>query len=636
MPQSIRARLVQMEVRPGRPGDNTAVMLEHIAAARDDKAELVVFPEMAIPGYLIGDEWEHVAFLRECEACAEDIRAASGGLTVLFGSVGMDWARRNEDGRVRKYNAFFAAHDRALVGPTGGPYPFAVKTLHPNYREFDDSRHFFGLRHLALEENREPASLIAPIHVKGLDLGCVLCEDAWDADYALSPLRVLQARGAGLMVNISASPFTFNKRRKRNQVFGAHAATLQCPIVYVNNVGIQNNGKTVFTFDGATAVYSSGGGVVSGPAPYETGALTLDIPLDGKTAFGDVPGRQDDGVADLYHALAYGARRFLELCGIRKVVVGVSGGIDSSVVAALFSRILPPDALLLVTMPGAFTSDMTRGLADALARNLGCLYATVPIGDSAERTRAQIDGLDARSADGRHHAVLRCSEFVMENIQARDRSARVLAAVAAAFGGAFTCNANKSEATVGYTTLYGDLGGFLASIADLWKTEVYALARYLNDAVFATDAIPPGTLKIVPSAELSPQQAIDAGRGDPLVYPYHDRLFRSWVEWWNRTTPEEILTWYADGTLAGKLEYDGDIGALFPDAASFIADVERWWGCYQGMGLAKRIQAPPVLAVKRRAFGFDHREAQMGARYTRAYAALKRRVLGGSVAAAAS
>jgi NAD+ synthase (glutamine-hydrolysing) len=627
MPESIRARLVQMEVRPGCPGENTAVMLDAIASARAERADFVIFPEMAIPGYLIGDEWEHVAFLRECEACAEEIRAASGGLTVLFGSVAMDWTRRNEDGRVRKYNAFFTAHDGAFVGPAGGPYPFVVKTLHPNYREFEDSRHFFGLRHLALEENRTPESLLAPVRVNGLDLGCVLCEDAWDADYAISPLRVLRARGAALMVNISASPFTFNKRRKRNQVFGAHAAALRCPIVYVNTVGIQNNGKTVFTFDGASAVYGSGGGMAAGPGPFESGAVTLDIPLDSGAAFGAQPEIRDDGIADLYAALTYGTRRFLELCGVDKVVVGVSGGIDSSVVAALYSRILPPDALLLVSMPGAYTSNTTRGLADALARNLGCLYTVVPIVDSAESTRRRLDGLDVRSPDGRRRTVLRCGERVMENIQARDRSARVLAAVAAAFGGVFTCNANKSEATVGYTTLYGDLGGFLASIADLWKTEVYALARHLNETVFGCETIPRGTLEIVPSAELSADQAVEAGRGDPLVYPYHDRLFQSWVEWWNRTTPEDILTWYADGTLAAKLKYDGDIGALFPSAAAFIADLERWWSHYQGMGLAKRIQAPPVLAVKRRAFGFDHREAQMGVRYTRAYTDLKRALL---------
>lgn len=199
--------------------------------------------------------------------------------------------------------------------------------------------------------------------------------------------------------------------------------------------------------------------------------------------------------------------------------------------------------------------------------------------------------------------------------------------MAAAFGGAFTCNANKSETTVGYSTLYGDLGGFLANLGDLWKGEVYALAEFLNREIYGREAIPMGTIKIKPSAELSAQQNVDKNEGDPLFYPYHDALFRSWVEFWQRATPEDNLRWYMDGELAKKIGYDGDIQELFPEPADFIADLERWWKHYQGMAIAKRIQAPPVLAIKRRAFGFDHREAQIGPRFTEVYEELKRTLL---------
>jgi len=132
---------------------------------------------------------------------------------------------------------------------------------------------------------------------------------------------------------------------------------------------------------------------------------------------------------------------------------------------------------------------------------------------------------------------------------------------------------------------------------------------------------------VVPSAELSVAQDVDQQKGDPLVYPYHDRLFQSWVEWWNRATPEENLQGYADGVLEAQLGYEGKLSDLFPDAAAFVADLERWWNLYQGMGLAKRIQAPPILGIKRRVFGFDHRESQMGPRYTRAYTSLKAQIL---------
>ena len=157
--------------------------------------------------------------------------------------------------------------------------------------------------------------------------------------------------------------------------------------------------------------------------------------------------------------------------------------------------------------------------------------------------------------------------------------------------------------------------------------EVYALARHLNADVFGRVGIPQGTLDLTPSAELSPAQNVDEKKGDPLVYPYHDRLFCSWVEWWNRATPEEVLGWYAEGTLEKKLDYAGRVSDIFPTPAAFIADLERWWSQYQGMGVAKRIQAPPVLAVKRRAFGFDHRESQMGAHYTRRYLEMKAKLL---------
>jgi len=318
----------------------------------------------------------------------------------------------------------------------------------------------------------------------------------------------------------------------------------------------------------------------------------------------------------------------MELCGIKRVTVGISGGIDSAVVAAIYSRILKPKDLLLVNMPGKFNSQTTRNLAKELADSLGCCYAEVPIDGSVTLTTSQIDGITVRNAEGTIEQRIELNQFLLENIQARDRSSRILAAISAAFGGVFTCNANKSEATVGYTTLYGDLGGYLANIADLWKTEVYQLAAYMNEQVFHGQIIPRGSFDIVPSAELSNAQNVDEGMGDPLVYPYHDLLFKSWVESWNRTTPEEIINWYIEGCLEKKLGYKGKLPAIFKDAKSFVADLERWWGQYQGMGLAKRIQAPPVLAIKKRAFGFDHRESQMGIRYTRKYEELKKKLLG--------
>jgi NAD+ synthase (glutamine-hydrolysing) len=248
------------------------------------------------------------------------------------------------------------------------------------------------------------------------------------------------------------------------------------------------------------------------------------------TAFAPINTPTEDGMAELARALQYGLTQFLNHCGLERVVVGASGGIDSAVVATLLRQVLPAENLLLVNMPGQYNSQTTRGLAADLARNLELPYASVAIEDSVALTIAQLDGLEV-SIQGEHPiGHLKLSDFVLENVQARDRSSRILAGIAAAFGGAFSCNANKSEMTVGYSTLYGDLGGFMAPIADLWKGEVYALARHLNQSVYGREVIPEGTLSIVPSAELSSTQNVDQGMGDPLIYHYHDRLFASWVE----------------------------------------------------------------------------------------------------------
>jgi NAD+ synthase (glutamine-hydrolysing) len=627
MQSAARVRLVQMEVLPGRPRDNMTTMLAHVDAARQAGCDLVAFPELAVPGYLIGDEWERPAFLRECEACGQALLDAARGIVVAFGNVGLDWQKRNEDGRVRKYDALFVVEDGQFLRPDGSPYDFVVKTLMPNYREFDDSRHFYDLRKLALELGRDVRDLIAPVRTRGFAVGCVLCEDAWDFDYSLSPLGILGRKGVDFLLCASCSPFTVNKNNKRNRVLAKAADAVQRPLLYVNNTGLQNNGKTVYTFDGASCIYDGRGHQVNGPAPFEEGVLDQVLPLGGGGEFGAPVLLQDDDVAMLYRAVLYGTRKFMALCGVRRVVVGASGGIDSALMSALYSRLLASDDLLLVNMPSCFNSPTTIKLARELASNLGCGYVEISIDESVRATRSQLDGLAIQRPEGRPAERLALSDTGLENVQARDRSSRVLAAVAAAFGGVFTCNANKSEMTVGYTTLYGDLGGYLASLADLWKGDVYAVARYMNAEVFGRAVIPEGCFTLVPSAELSSAQAVDEGRGDPLNYPYHDCLFRAWVEWWDRATPEDILVWYQDGSLTSRIGYGGRLRDLFPTPLAFVEDLERWWTLYQGLSVAKRIQAPPVLAIKRRAFGFDHREAQMGPRYTRRYEDLKRQLL---------
>jgi NAD+ synthetase len=223
------------------------------------------------------------------------------------------------------------------------------------------------------------------------------------------------------------------------------------------------------------------------------------------------------GTGVIYQAITYGLGKFLSSTGIRKVIIGISGGIDSAVAACLYTLVLGPENVLLVNMPSIFNSQTTRSLSARLAGNLDCLYTVMPIQDSVDYTAAQLSQTPVVDLKSGREFKIPVTPFVLENIQARDRSARVLAGLAAAFGGAFTCNSNKSELTAGYSTLYGDLAGFLAVLGDLWKHQVYDLALYLNSQVFRKEVIPQEIIDLVPSAELSPTQAVEEGKGDPIV-----------------------------------------------------------------------------------------------------------------------
>lgn len=643
MSKPLKIALVQTEVFPGRPRDNADNMIRLMSEAKENKADLVIFSEMAVPGYLLGDTWESAAFLADCQTQNERVIAATKELdiTVMFGSVALDPAKRNNDGRLRKYNAFFTAQNGTLLAPADAPYPFTIKTLLPNYREFDDSRYFFSLRKLAYELKKQPQELLYPLSltINGEDylIGRLICEDGWGDDYdfqvadaLIRNCREKYSRSPDLFINISASPFTLGKNQKRHRVFGENSKHHNTALIYVNHTGIQNNGKTVYTFDGSSTVYDKHGDIISEAAPYaeeiiyaEYDKATGDTTsVSGKPVTKSAPCEAES----IYRSLKYGIEHFLKSTGINKVVIGISGGIDSAVTAALYAAVLPPENLLLINMPSRFNSTTTKDLAKQLADAIGCRYAVAPIEESVELTVNQIAGTPIHYAGKAETFTV--SDFVRENIQARDRSARVLAGFAAAFGGAFTCNANKAELTVGYSTLYGDQAGFLCALADLWKHQVYDLARYLNKEVFHKEIVPQGTIDIVPSAELSATQDVDAGKGDPIIYPYHDYLFRSFIERWDKATPADILRWYEEGSIDAELGCEAGLTRkLFPTPDKFIDDLERWWRCFSGLGIAKRIQAPPVLAVSRRAYGFDHRESQNGIYFTTEYIERKNKLL---------
>ena len=426
--------------------------------------------------------------------------------------------------------------------------------------------------------------------------------------------------GENIILAADASPFPI--------CFGAStlaetARKKSKAICYINTLGLQDKGKTVYAFPGRAQVFSANGERVLISPAYQEG-ITL---VDTEQMPAPLPQTAEAPIAPIHRMLRYAVQKFLARIRMERVVIGISGGIDSAVAAALYVDAIGAENVLLVNMPSRFNSATTKGLAAQLAENLGCRHTIVPIEESVAHTVTQLTEvpiMGKAAAKGEH---LTISSFVRENMQARDRSGRVLATVAAAWGAGFTCNANKAESTVGYATLYGDQAGFLSALADLWKYQVYDLARYLNDTVYGREVIPQGIIDIVPSAELSDAQNVDEGKGDPIRYLYHDYLFRAFAE--ENCIPEDILTHYTDGDLEKFIGCaNGLVAEYFPTAADFISDLERWWGLYTGMAVAKRIQSPPLLSVSGRAYGSDHPESQIGAYETIRYRALKEKLLG--------
>lgn len=685
--------LAQIDIVPGHPDRNLATLLGCIERSRDAGLELLAFPEMAVPGYFIGDEWENERFIEDCLAANEELRAASRGITVVWGSVDADPDRVNDDGRWRKYNAAFIAHDGHWLynGVLEGK---SYKTLLPNYREFDDKRHFFSLDRWAAEQGLTVEQALRPFELPATPprpdsgtggaqslqspptrLGLMLCEDMWDADYALKPGRILAANGATVLLNLSCSPWTWRKNAKRHRVAAGLAEVTGVPHFYVNNTGIQNNGKDIYAFDGGSTFYDAQGRVQSGLSPFANGILTSQGPLEAAGTDGAPPAvvaplpalppappttaqeAEARDIAETGEVLIHALRAWFAQNGNPQAAIGLSGGIDSALVAALLAIAIGPDRVWAVNMPSRFNSATTKNAARRLAANLGINYAVIPIQESVEHTIAQVEATEwTRPGAAPLHLTL--SGLNKENIQARDRGGRVLAAVASAIGGVFTNNGNKTETAFGYATLYGDVNGALAPIGDLYKTQVYGLAAWINarfaaaqgnaapagpgpaglpwPAAFSAPAgdglIPRAIIEVVPSAELSENQNVDEGKGDPIRYDYHDRLLHQFVDGghqenyqpgWGRRDPYDLLRWYLDGELDRRLELpEGSVARYCPNLASFCRDLEEKWLWYK-RSVFKRIQSPPIIAVSRRAFGFDLRESTNGVYLSMRYRKLR-------------
>lgn len=658
----IRIAFGQIQVHPGDPATNFQSMMQAIDYAKAVSTDILIFPELCLSGYMVGDLWDQVPFINDCLYYGEELVKATvnTNLTVIFGNVGVDESLRNLDGSLRKYNALYVASKGQLVSNPSQPYPFTIKTLLPCYRYFNEPRYFTSAnvvakeRHLSLSDINQPLTI--PTRQGDFTIAPVICEDSWDTHYPDCPtslmMESIKAKGQhiDLIVNCSSSPYTIHKQVHRRTLFSAQAKRYNTPIAYTNHVGIQNNGKNICIYDGCSTLYDVNGFVVEEVPAFENTVRptllkdTLWQPLSHSNT-SHIEESKDSTtstyIPTLFKALQYGIRQFLTQTGIKKIVIGASGGIDSALNAALYSTVLPSENLYLVNMPSRYNSDMTKDLAYQLAQNIGCHYGVFHIEEGVSATIEQLENTSFTNygtqcnteGDSNSTSFLQLSTLAKENIQARDRSSRILAGIASAVNGAFTCNGNKTEFTVGYATMYGDLAGFLAVTGDVWKTDVYALACYMNKHIFKREVIPQGSIDVVPSAELSDAQDVTQGLGDPLRYEYHDCLFRAFVEGTphtlphQRLTPEDILCAYEKGTLEHLLGLSHPVSHYFTSTDQFINDLERWWKSFNGLAVAKRIQSPPLFLVSERAFGTDLSESQLKPYFSRTYHIIKERVL---------
>jgi NAD+ synthase (glutamine-hydrolysing) len=543
-------------------------------------------------------------------------------IVVIFGSYATNKDdARGEDGRLRKFNAGFVVQNGIRMRNQAG-FPFFVKTLMPKYRMFDDERHYLSLAKFAIERKVKLKDLLTPFTVtirdQSLRIGPMICEDMWDGDYPQKPGRILAKHGVDLLVNISCSPWGWQKNRARHKAVKALSSYTKVPFIYVNNAKVQNNGKNFLVFDGATTVHNEHGDVVRYLPPYFEGVVDVLV----LQQMPKVEYEESGDVAQLCQGIMYGLSGYFHTIpkSMHKVVIGLSGGVDSAVVSALMVHILGKENVIGINMPyGDYNSEETRDNARETAERLGIEYHVMPI-DSLVNAQAAMQSTKPGT-----------SQF--KTIQAIARMT-VLAAHASSVGGIFTCNGNKTEIAFGYYTLNGDGRGSIAPLGDLLKGEVYQLAHYLNTVVYKKEVIPRAVMDVEPMDELGPQGSgvrkdpFDYGRvtkDGTFVRGYHDAMVQAFVGW--RLNPEWFLEHYAQGDLEEKLLLaPGKIKTLFGRTDYFIEDLERCWNLFHH-ATWKRVQSVPNVLVSKRAFGWDYRESVLEPHYTDRYGNLKEELI---------
>jgi NAD+ synthase (glutamine-hydrolysing) len=533
----MKIALAQFNPTVGDFAGNSARILSLAAQAQQRGAELAVFSELCLCGYLPQDLLERPAFIDRNHKELKDL-AAKIALPSIVGYAG----------RVKNGTGKSIANKAALI--CGGRVVFEQsKMLLPTYDVFDESRYF------------QPAEQQFVYGFGNEQLGITICEDVWNdknfwanCRYDRDPVTEIIGQGTTVLLNISASPYTIDKRSLRFEMLRSIAMNHRRPVIYVNQVG----GDDSLIFDGASMALTADGHVAAQALAFQEDLVLFDT----ATGQGEIHAQPHEEIAYAYRALVTGTYDYVQKCGFKKVLVGLSGGIDSAVVAAIAVAALGAENVLGVSMPGPYSSEGSKADAAALAKNLGFQLVTVPVTEVFEAYLRTLAPLFAN----------RPANVTEENIQARIRG-NYLMAFSNKFGSMVLSTGNKSEIAVGFCTLYGDMAGGLAVISDVPKLMVYELARWINRE---RELIPLSTIEKPPSAELRPNQ-----KDEDSLPPYDvlDRILKAYIE--DLRSPQEIADHYGF-----DLKLVRDI-AILVDRSEY-----------------KRKQAAPGLKITSRAFGF--------------------------------